>query len=195
MTKPGTVIWLPLRRLLRSWCDQVFMVVVIVASALAFMSLDSRGIRPSRVLKPDEQPGSGVIVRDEVLHLWLPESLLDLPGHQSEPSLAQTHQELRSSLERRGRENVWYALTIRSHVDNGEMADITFIRHPYSDAEHFQELLDVLSTAAGNPPRGPTSNYSNAAVHILPGELSERKPREVIEELLSPPSQSSELSQ
>ena len=64
------------------------------------------------------------------------------------------------------------------------MAEITFIRQPYRESKFFQEFLDVLATLAGNPPIDSTSNFSAAEVHILPNELSEREPREVVEGLL-----------
>jgi len=171
------------------------MVFVLVAPVIGLTWLDSCARRPSRLLEPDDNPGSGVTVREEVLQLWLPETLIDLAGQHSESSVAPTHQELRTSLERRGQEKLWYALTTRSYQVNGGIADITFIRHPYRDPEHFQEFLDVLATAAGNPPRYPTLQYSGSEVHILPGELSEREPSEVVEELLSGPFPPIERSQ
>jgi hypothetical protein len=185
MTNPRTVTWSTPGLLLGSWGEKVLMVFVLVAPLIGFTWLDSCASRPSRVLEPDDQPGSGVIVRAEVLHLWLPETLIDLVGHQSEYLVSQTHHELQPSLERRGHEKLWYASTTRGYQVNGGIVDITVIRHPYRDPEHFQEFLDVLSTVAGNPPRYPTLQYSGAGVHVLPGELSEREPSEVVEELLT----------
>ena len=140
--------------------------------------------RPSRLPESDDKPGSGVTVRAEVLHLWMPETLIDLAGHQPLSSVVQTHDELPTSLERRGKEKLWYALTTRGHQVNGGIADITIIRHPYRDPQHVQEFLDVLATVAGNPPSYPTKHYSGAEVHVLPVEVSEREPSEVVEELL-----------
>jgi hypothetical protein len=92
---------------------------------------------------------------------------------------------LQAILERRGQTDLWYALTTRGRQVNGAIADITVIRHPHRDSEHFQEFLEVLATAAGDPPHDPTLDYSGAEVHILPRELSDREPREVVEELIS----------
>jgi hypothetical protein len=187
MMKPITLTWRPIRRLLRSWGDKVLMVVVIVTMAIGLMRLGFRASVPTREPEPDDRGGSGIIVRDEVLHLWLPTTLIELARNQSDSSVAHTHQELRTFLERRGQENLWYAFTTRGHQVNGGTADMTFIRHPYRAPEHFGEFLDVLATAAGNPSRDPTSRYSGAEVHILSRELSEREPREVVEQLLSRP--------
>ncbi|MFI5458683.1 MAG: hypothetical protein ACHRXM_24905 [Isosphaerales bacterium] len=184
MTKPITVTWLLQGRLLRNLGDKVLIVVLIVATGIGLTWLDSWAIRPGRELELHDNPGSGVTVRAEVLHLWLPQTLIDLARNQSMSLVALTHQESRTSLERRG-QDLWYALTTRSHQVNGRVADVTFIRHPYRDPQFFQEFLDVLTTAAGNPPFYSASDYSGAEVHILSAELSEREPREVVEELLS----------
>jgi hypothetical protein len=136
------------------------------------------------VLEFDNQPGSGVTIRAEVLHLWLSETLIHLAGHSPMCSVPETHHELQTSLERPVHEKLWYALTTRCYQINGGTAHITFIRYPYRDHEHFQEFLDVLATVAGNPPRYPTLQYAGAEVHSLPRELSERDPSAVVEELL-----------
>jgi hypothetical protein len=195
MTNPRTATWLALGRLLGRLGEKALMVLVLVAPVIGLTWLNSCASRPSRVLEPADQPGSGVIVRAEVLHLWLPETLIDMAGRLPESSVAQTHQELQSSVGRRVLERLWYASTTRGYQVNGGIVDITVIRHPYRDSEHFQEFLDVLATVAGNPPRYPTLHYSGAEVHVLPGELSEREPREVVEELLSRPFPSFERSQ
>jgi hypothetical protein len=130
-------------------------------------------------------PGSGVVARSEVRHLWLPETLKDFAEHRSRSPAGRTHSELRAFLERRGKTDLWYAISARGHQVNGGFADITFIRRPYGDAQHFQEFLDILTTAAGDPPRYSTASYTGALVHILPRELSDREPREVVNELIS----------
>jgi hypothetical protein len=194
-TQPVRLPWAPLGRLLRSWVDKGVLVGVILASGIGLTLLDSHVIRPGRRLEPAYHPGSGVSVRAEVLHLWLPVALIDLARRESRSSLAQADQELRISLERRGQQNQWYALTTRFHQANGGVAEITFIRRPYREPQHFREFLDVLARAAPIPPRDPTLNYYRAELHILPRELTEREPREVIDELLSKPFRTCDRSQ
>jgi hypothetical protein len=185
MTNPRTVTWLALGRLLRRWGETVLMLFLLVAPVAGFTWLGFCASRPSPVLEFDNQPGSGVTIRAEVLHLWLPETLIDLAEHSPVCSVPQTHHELQTTLERRVEEKLWYALTTRGYQINGGTEDITVIRYPYRDPQHFQEFLDVLATVAGNPPRYPTLHYSGADVHVLRGELSERDPSEVVEELLA----------
>jgi hypothetical protein len=124
------------------------------------------------------------VVRTEVLRLWLPESLIDFAKPQSQSSAPRTYAELQTLLERRGQTDLWYALTVRGLQVNGGTADMTFIRRPYGDSQHFQEFLDILATAAGDPPPDSTMCYAGTEVHILPRELSARDPRQVVEELI-----------
>ena len=128
MTKPVGATWLALRRLLRNWGEKVLIVFVLGATAIGVTWLGFKEGRPGRALEPGSHPGSGMTVRAEVLHLWLPEALIDLVGERSESSVVLTHKELRTLLERRGRENLWYALTTRAHQVDGGVAEITL--HP-----------------------------------------------------------------
>jgi hypothetical protein len=185
MTNPRTATWLPVWRLFRSWGDKVLILALIVAVAMAFTRLDSRVIRPGRAVEAEEEPGSGVVVSDEVVHLWFPEALLDEARSQPISAVARSHAEVRSLPEPLGREKLWYALTVRCHQRNGRYASVTYVRHPYGNPEHFSEFLEALATAAGHPPIDPTPRFSKTEVHIIPGDLSERKPSEVIEELLA----------
>jgi hypothetical protein len=158
---------------------------LILAAAIGISHLPSQATRPSRQLELDDGPAAGIIVRAELLHLWLPESLTELAGRQPESAVVPTHQELRSLLERLGQESLWYALTFRCHQVDGDAADVTFTRQPYDDPQYFQEFLAVLATAAGNPPRHSAADFSKATVHLIPGDLSKSQPREAMEELLS----------
>jgi hypothetical protein len=84
-----------------------------------------------------------------------------------------------------GREKLWYALTIRGHQQNGRSASVTYVRHPYRNPDHFNEFLKALAAAAGHPPIDRAPDFSKAELHIIPGDLSEREPSEVVKELLS----------
>src|SRR5262249_30816329 len=141
MTNPRTVNWLALGRLLESWGERVLMLLLLVTPVVGFTWLGSCASPPSRALEFDSQPGSGVTIRAEVLHLCLPRTLVDLAGGQPRYPVPQTHHQLQTFLESRAQEKLWYALTTRGYQVNGGIADITFIRYPYRDPEDFQELL------------------------------------------------------
>ena len=63
------------------------------------------------------------------------------------------------------------------------MSDVTFIRYPYRDSLILREFLDAVAKAAGDPPRDSLSYYGGAAIHILPPELTQGEPRDVVQEL------------
>ena len=163
------------------------MILVLPAGVMGLAGLSFHVARHAHELAPADQPGAGIIVRTEVLRLWLPLELTDLSKRQSQPLVVRTHEELQRLLERQDRRRLWYALTFRARLFNGAVVDLTFIRRPYDDARHFPEFLDILATATGYPPRGPDSDYSKASVSIIAQEPSTCEPREVMAELLQWP--------
>jgi hypothetical protein len=164
------------------WCERVVLVAMLGGASIGFAWLGVLSTAPSRLLKPDDEPGSGVIARTEIVSLWLPEPLIDLAAVVSPSSAPRTHLELRAILERRGQTEVWYALTARGHQIDGGAADITLIRRPYHDAEHFEELLNILAAADGQTTSSST-RYAGAELHIVPTALAAREPRKAIEAL------------
>ena len=159
-----------------------FMIVVVIATAaIGLTKFNAAGPRPSEAQEFSDPPGSGVIVRSEVIHLWLPETLVDLARHEFPALVALSHQELKKALERRGQENLWYAITVRGHQANHGVSDISFIRYPYRQPENLQELMDVLAAVAGSPPRHPCADYSAAVVEIMPAGMSQREWLEAVQ--------------
>jgi hypothetical protein len=156
----------------------IMMTIVIVAAVVGLTRFASHVTRQAQELTFADAPGAGNVIRTEVLHVWLPQTLFERSKHQSP----------QRSLELQGRENFWYAVTTRAHQVNGEFADVTFIRRPCDDPEHFPELLEFLAAAGGNPPIDPDANFSKAEVHIIAEKLPKRGPREVMAELLGHPS-------
>ena len=150
----------PPRRSRPGWADTFFMMIVFAAGVIGLACLSFHVTRQDQELEPASRSGSGIIVRSEPIHLWLPRTLTELAQRQSQSRVVRTHEELRRFLEREGREDLWYAMTERGHQVNGGFVDITVIRRPYDDAAHFAELLAVLATAAGNPPRHPDADFS-----------------------------------
>jgi hypothetical protein len=178
----------PPRRFPSIWGGSIVMMIVFVAGVVGLARLSFHVARQAQKLEPADRPGAGIIVRSELLHLWLPQALTELAKRQSQSRVVRTHEELRRFLELQDRKDMWYALTIRGHQVNDNFVDLTFIRRPYDDPLQFPEFLNILATAAGHPPRDPDADYSNASVHILAQELLKSEPREVMAELLSHPS-------
>jgi hypothetical protein len=171
------------RRLLSILGGTVFMIFVFAAGVAWLAGLSFHVARRAHQSEPVDQSGAGIIVHSQLLRLWLPQELTDLPKRQSHSLVVRTHEELRRLLERQDRRRLWYALTFRAHQLNGKVVDLTFIRWPYDEPRHFPEFLDILATAAGNPPRGPDADYSKASISIIPQESSKREPRDVMTEL------------
>jgi hypothetical protein len=177
------------RRLFTIWGGKVFMGFVIAAGPMLLIRLASHVTRQAQEVEPANRPGSGVIVHTDVIGLWLPQTLIDLAKHLSPFPAPRTHQELQRFLERQNQKNLWYAVTIRGRQVSGALVDITLIRLPYNDPDHFPELLDILAAIAGNPPRDTTADFSTASVHILAGDSLKGEPREIIAEFLHDASQ------
>ncbi len=175
MPKGITMVDLPLGALFSRLAGNLMVVVVFVEMAIGLTQFDALAPRPSGAREFSDPPGSGVIVRSEVIHLWLPEILVDPARHDLPAPVALTHQELKKALERRGQENLWYAITVRAHQANHGAADISFIRYPYREPENLQELRDVLATVAGSPTRHSSAEYPAAIVHIMPAGMSKRE--------------------
>jgi len=183
MPKRITTIDLPPGALIRRLVGNVMIVVAFVTTVIGLTRFAAVASRPSGASEFSDPPGSGVIVRSEVNHLWLPETLVDLTLRESPALVARTHHELKKALERRGQENLWYAITVRGHQVNHAAADISFIRHPYREPENLQELMDVLATVAGSPTRHSSEEYSAPLVHIMPAGTSQREWLEAMQAL------------
>jgi hypothetical protein len=164
-----------LRTLFRRLAGNLMIVVVFVTMVIGLAHYSAVVPQPGAARELSDAPGSGLIIRSEVMHLWLPESLVDLARNESRALVARTHQELMKALERRGEENLWYAITVRAHLANGRCEDMLFIRHPSRQLDHLMELTDIVATVAGIPPRRPSADYSAAVVHIMPARMSQRE--------------------
>ena len=171
----------PMYRAMASWA----LAVSLGAGAIALAILGRTLNRQNQVVEADQHAGGNIIVRNEVVRLWLPQTLLELAKRQTANTVIRTHDDLRRTLDGQHQRNVWYALTVRGHQVSGEFGDITFIRWPHRDTRNFPELLDVLAVAAQRPPRDTPMDYSVATLYVVPDHLVDREPREVIGEVLA----------
>jgi hypothetical protein len=133
---------------------------------------------------PANVAGGGVIVRSEVLDLWLPDTLTTLAQRRSQSGIIRSHEELQQFLELEDRKDVWYALTVRGHQVDGGFSDVTVIRWPYDDRCHFPRLQAILATVAGNPARYGAADFSSTSIDVLTEEQLMDSPSRVMAELL-----------
>ena len=87
---------LPFLRPLANCCEKLLITVVLLALPIELTQLDLKAGLQSQELESADGAGSGVIVRSVMLHVWIPESSLDLLSH-SGLSNRPTYQELRPS--------------------------------------------------------------------------------------------------
>jgi hypothetical protein len=174
---PERLTWLvlPFNALFRGLAGNLMIVVALVTAAIGLTQLNAVALRPGAAPEFSDPPGSGLIVRSEVIGLWLPETLVAPAGHEFPALFAQSHQELKAVLERRGQENLWYAISVRTHLADQRVEDTSFIRYPYRQPEYLAELMDVLTAVAGSPPDHPSADDSAAVVHIVPAAMSPRE--------------------
>jgi hypothetical protein len=173
----------PPRRFVSIWVSRMFMVLVLAAGGLALTNFASDVDKKDQNLADGDQPEAGIIVRSEVLHIWLPPALIELANRQPSSGVMRTHEDLKQFLERRGQEKVWYAMTTRGHQANGNSIDMPFVRQPYSEPNSFPEFLHILAVATENSSDEATDEFSSALVHVLPEESVTFDFRNVMAEL------------
>ena len=173
------------RRFLSIRKGTIFMMITIAAAVLGLTGFASHVARNAQ--EPEPNAKLFVIVRSEVLCLWLPQTLTELAERQAQSPFVRTHEELQRFLELKHQQTLWYALRMRAYDANGEFSDVTCIRQPYDKSLYFPELLAILATVTGNPPHEPNSDFSRASVHIIADEFLNGEPREVMAELLGYP--------
>jgi hypothetical protein len=172
-----------LRRLTGAARDAIF-IGLLVAPMIGLIWLVSLDGGRGGEAEHGNHSGSGAIMREEVLCLWLPGTLCAPSERSNELARLRTHEELRDWLRARNEEDLWYALTSRGHQENGGYADRTVIRCPGQDPSLFEEVMAVLATAGGNPPRYLLVDFSTAIVRRIPDEIRDREPRDAMVDLL-----------
>jgi hypothetical protein len=123
--------------------------------------------------------------RYAAIRIWLPRPLIEVAKRRPSLPPMRTHEELQRMLETERLRDVWYALTVREHHDNGEFNDLTIIRRPYDDPRFFPELPEVLAVAVGEPVTDPAIDFSLASVCVVHADFGERTPREVMSDVLA----------
>jgi hypothetical protein len=174
-------------RLVTIWGSKIFMMLVIAAGMTGLSRFASHVNGPDQRSAESNEPGAGIIVRAEALHIWLPSAFLGLAKRQSTSDALRSHQDLRTFLELGRQQNLWYAMTVRSHLANGSFIDVPYVRQPYGEPNLFFEFLDVLGTATEDPPCEPDGDCTNAVIHIVPDEILKCERQDVLTELRNHP--------
>ncbi len=120
----------------------------------------------------EDQAGSGLSVRSEVITLWIPSTLRDFARVESGPDLEGSPEALIADLKRVGLVDAWYALTYRHTRVDGGVAEMTLLRRISGVSTALDDLQDILIAIAGLPPRPGSTDFSHVAIKIIP-ELHE----------------------
>jgi hypothetical protein len=175
--------------LISNWGRMIFLIFVIVAGAIGLSCFAAHVSMRNQTAAEADESDWGLVVRVEILRVWLPPVLSELAKQDPPTAVIRTHEELRRHLELCGQENTWYAMIWRGHNAQREFVDIPVVRQPYGEAHLFPELLELLSSAAGNSHGEPTGLYATTSFGLLPESFLKREPRAAVADLLdvSPP--------
>lgn len=162
------------------------MAILLTAAVVGLAEVDSLSAGRGPESEPPEPPGSGTVIDAEVLQVWIPETFAKVATRQPRSHVIRAHEDLRRSLDDLDERGLWYAVTIRGQQVNGAYVDMSFIRHPYDDPQHFQEAMLVLARASGTPGCEDAGCFSTASVRVISDELSRQGPAWLIARLSRP---------
>ena len=135
------------------------------------------------VASPKAERNISIINPSEVVSLWLHPALYELATG-PDAAAVRSYGAFRRYAEEHALERVWYVFTVRAIESDGKAVVIHTIRKPYElGAASFSEVLDVLATVAGHPPSRAITDFSTAAVRIIPDRLLGVEPRKALDEL------------
>ena len=175
------------RRLVSKLGSEIFLLFVIAGGAMGLISFASHVSKQDQKHADTDKRGGDMPLRFEIPRIWLPPVLVELAKHEPSTGVINSHEDLRQRLELRGQENVWYAMQLRGHYDDGLIVDTPIVRRPYTAPQSFPELLEILSIVAGKSPGEPTDRFMATVVSLLPESLLTRDPRDAVADLLHDP--------
>src|SRR4051794_13105373 len=122
---------------------------VMAATVVLLPNPDLHSPRPGSPQRGDDRPDGEIAVMSQVLDVWLPEPLVELANRELRPSGMNGLEGLKKTLGREECQGLFHAFTVRSFQSDSDAVIVTYVRYPSRVSEHFQELLDLLATAAG----------------------------------------------
>ncbi len=130
------------------------------------------------------QLSGGVVVRSELISLWMHPALFDLAQRPSESAACRLLEGFRRYAQERGLEKAWYVITAKGFQIDGETMVVSTIRRPYDMIEPvYSEFPDILAIAAGKPPRDPRTDFTKVKIGIIPDYLLVADPQAMLDEL------------
>jgi hypothetical protein len=162
----------------RSWLEMIVLVAFALAGTVGLARL------AHHVTARKEEGNGGIIVRSEVISLWMHPALFDLAYLPHDAAARRSFAGYRKYIEDLGQEKAWYVITVKGFQANGETIILTTVRRPYEMLEPlFPEFLDILALAAAKPPTYPATDFSRVKVGVIPTRLLNADPCEALSEL------------
>jgi hypothetical protein len=180
---PARSLW----RLVSNWGRTIFLIFVMVAGTIGLSCFAAHVSVLNQTAAEADEPDWGLVVRIEVVRVWLPPVLSDLAKQNSPDGVIRTHEDLRWILELRGQQQAWYAMIWRGYSAHRDFVDLPVVRQPYSEPLLFPDLVELLSSAAGHSHDEPTGRYPTTSFELLPESFLKREPRAAIADLLDDP--------
>ncbi len=162
--------------------DKLVTLAVMLAGILALGSMCAYVTPTQPTSARSALSSSGVPSRVEVSTIYLPPEFVALCKLPPGAAEIQSHDGLRVYLEDRGMEVAWYAITTQS-FGPGAATTLTSFCRPFDSPDRFEQFLDVLATAAGDPPSYPGTDYSTARIVVMPDEIARSEPAEAMAKL------------
>jgi hypothetical protein len=170
--------WSLLRRGLHDLGVLLLVAVVITGLCGWLVSLPGQRQRPVAGAEQEfaDRSEDRVAVGIHVAHVWLSEPLHGLAKREARSLPEQRHDQLRKIFEGQDWRALFYGFTVQVLQAHGGVESFHFLRYPLREPEDLHELLAVMATAVGNPPKYPTTDYfAAAAVHVVPAGTSPQK--------------------
>jgi hypothetical protein len=161
-----------------AWTGSLGLAIVALAGSIGLARL------AFHVTAAKRDTNDGVIMRQQVVSIWVHPSLFDLAQRPSDSAASWSRAQFRRYAEARGLERAWYLIVAEGIQTSGERVDIPLIRRPYEMLDpSYSELQSVLAVAAGKRPTDPFHDLAAADIRVIPDRLATADPRAVIDEL------------
>jgi hypothetical protein len=136
-----------------------------------------------RITEPPPTYPPTMIVRSDVVTIWLHPELYKLVNRLAATSALCSYAVLHSYVATHGLEGTWGVIVMRQIQTHGLAVESSVIWQPDDNPNIWPDPLTVLNAAAGKPPHHPLVDYSNLKVEIIPDRLLEADRREAAEQL------------
>jgi hypothetical protein len=162
----------------RSWAGIAFLVVAAIGGILGLTRF------AYHVAKPASEENGGIIVRSEIISVWVHPAILALGHDPAALSECRTPELFRRLAEAGHIEKAWYLITVKAFLANGEIVIMPTICRPYDMLEpRYSEFLDILALAAGRPPRHIHADPAFTSIRVIPDRFLDANPPAVIDAL------------